>query len=189
MEEVVTGVRGRVTRLSNVVLVALAAAAALLSLTACSSSGSDDSKTAASDSEQAALDFAQCMRDDGIPSFPDPVAQADGSFRFERPPGASAGALDDALESCRSEAQALGIDTGSDGGDAETRDGLLRLSRCMRANGLPDFPDPRPDSDSLSGLHDLFGEYDLESPQVVKALNACQPVINELLGSMHGAGG
>jgi hypothetical protein len=175
---------------STLILVAVAmAAAGLLLLTACSSSGSGDSETTASDAEQAALDFAQCMRDNGVPNFPDPLVQPDGSFGFQRPPGASASALDAALKSCQSEAQALGIDVGSDGGDAEARDGLLRLSRCMRANGLPEFPDPKPNSDALGGLHDLFSDYDVESPRVAKALNACQPALNQLLEPVHGGGG
>jgi hypothetical protein len=166
-----------------------AAAAAIALLTACSSSGSDGSEAAASDPEQAALDFAQCMRANGVPNFPDPVAQPDGTFGFQRPPGASASALDDALERCRSEAQALGIDIGTEGEDAEAQDALLRLSQCMRENGIPDFPDPKPNSDALGGLHDLFSDYDLESPGVSTALNACQPVLNQLLGGVQGGGG
>jgi hypothetical protein len=169
-----------------IVALAFAVAVALLSLTACSSG---DSESAASDSEQAALDFAQCMRENGVPNFPDPVAQPDGSFGFQRPPGASASALDDALKSCRSEAQALGLDVGSGAGDAEAQDALLRLSRCMRENGIPEFPDPKPNSDGLGGLHDLFSDYELESPRVSKALNACQPVLNQLLAGVHGGGG
>jgi hypothetical protein len=137
-------------------------------LTACSSSGSGDSETTASDAEQAALDFAQCMRDNGVPNFPDPLVQPDG---------------------CQSEAQALGIDMGPEGGDAEAQDALLRLSRCMRSNGLPEFPDAKPGSDALGGLHDLFSDYDLESPRVAKALNACQPVLDQLLEPVHGGGG
>jgi hypothetical protein len=168
---------------------ALAVAAVIVSLTVYSSSGSGESKSAASDPEQAALDFAHCMRENGVPTFPDPVAQPDGSFGFQRPPGASASALDDALKSCQSEAQALGLDVGSGAGDAEAQDALLRLSRCMRENGIPEFPDPKQNSDALSGLHDLFSDYDLESPRVAKALNACQPVLSQLLAGVHGGGG
>jgi hypothetical protein len=176
---------------SMVLLVAAAAvaAAALLFLTACGSSGSGDSKTPASDAEQAALDFAQCMRENGVPNFRDPVVQADGSFGFQRPPGASSSVLDEALKSCQSEARAIGIDMGSGGGDAEAQDALLKLSRCVRENGIPEFPDPKPGSDALGGLHDLFSDYDLESPRVAKALNACQPVLNQLLEPVHGGGG
>ena len=80
----------------SVLLVVVAAAATVLSLTACSSSDSDDSSASSSDPEQAALDFAQCMRANGVPSFPDPVAQPDGSFRLQRPPDVSPATLDHA---------------------------------------------------------------------------------------------
>jgi hypothetical protein len=160
-------------------LVVALAASVILSLAACDSSDSADSATAKR--EQAALDFAQCMRDNGVPSFPDPVAQADGSFRMQRPPGVSPSALDDALESCKSEAKALGIDSGSE-------DQLLELARCMRANGIPEFPDPKPGSDVLSGLHGLFEDFDLDSPRVARALQSCQSIVNQLLAPVHGGG-
>jgi hypothetical protein len=168
-------------------LVVALAAAAMLSLTACDSSDSADSAT--SKGEQAALDFAQCMRDNGVPSFPDPVAKPDGSFRLERPPGVSPSALDDALDSCKSEAKALGIGSGSAAPDTGAQDQLLELSRCMRANGIPEFPDPKPGSDVLSGLHGLFEDFDLESPRVAKALQSCQSIVNQLLSPVHGGGG
>jgi hypothetical protein len=168
-------------------LVVALAASVLLSLAACDSSDSADSATGKR--EQAALDFAQCMRDNGVPSFPDPVAQADGSFRLQRPPGVSPSALDDALESCKSEAKALGIDSGSAAPDTGAQDQLLELSRCMRANGIPEFPDPKPGSDVLSGLHGLFEDFDLDSPRVAKALQSCQSIVNQLLAPVHGGEG
>jgi hypothetical protein len=167
---------------------AVAAAALILSLTVWDSSGSGDSEAAAGDAEQALLDFARCMRDNGVPSFPDPVAKLDGGFRLERPPGVSPSALDDALGSCRSEAQAAGIDAGSAAPDTDAQDRLLELSRCMRANGIPEFPDPQPGSDVLTGLHGLFQNFDLESPRVARALQRCQSVVNQLLAPVHGGG-
>ncbi len=57
---------------------ATAAAAALAALTllvaACGSSSSDTT-TPAADPQQAALAFAQCMRSNGLPDFPDPDAE------------------------------------------------------------------------------------------------------------------
>jgi hypothetical protein len=127
----------------GIIVVALAAAAVVLSLAACGSSNSSDSGATVSDTEQAALDFAQCMRDNGVSSFPDPVAKADGSFDFERPQGVPPSALDDALESCQSEARAAGINSVTGAQDPETRDQLLEFSRCMRRNGgSPTSPTP-----------------------------------------------
>ena len=162
------------------------AAAVILSLTACGSSGSGSPKAAVSDAEQAMLDFAQCMRDNGVASFPDPVAKPDGTFGFQRPQGVSPRALDDALASCKSKAQAAGIDTGSATPDTDAQDQLLKLSRCMRENGIPEFPDPTPGSDAISGLHSLFSDYDLDSPRVAKALQSCGYILNQIFGPGHG---
>jgi hypothetical protein len=81
------------------------AAAATLSLSACGSSNSSETKGNSSDTEQAALEFARCMRENGVPSFPDPVARPDGTFGLQRPAGVAPGELDAALESCQSEAR------------------------------------------------------------------------------------
>jgi hypothetical protein len=169
----------------RIVVVALGAAA-VLSLTACSSS--DSGGSAAAPGERAALDFARCMRDNGVPSFPDPVARPDGGFRLERPAGVPPSALDDALKSCQSEARAAGIDAGSAAPDTGAQDQLLKLSRCMRDNGIPEFPDPKPGSDALGGLHGLFASFDLQSPRVALALRNCQSIVNQLLAPAHGGG-
>jgi hypothetical protein len=171
---------------SVLVLAAALAAAAILSLTACGASGSDDSESAASDTEQAALDFAQCMRDNGVPTFPDPVAKPDGSFGFDRPRGVQPSELDDALESCRSEARAAGIDSLAAADDPETRDQLLDFSRCMRANGVPEFPDPKPGASG--SLRSIFGDIDVQSPRVQKAMQSCDLILSKLGGPLGGGG-
>ena len=170
-----------------VLAVAVAAAAAILSLTACGSSDSGNSGAAAGDTEQAALDFARCMRDNGVPSFPDPVAKADGSFGFERPQGVAPSALDDALDSCQSEAAAAGFDPGTLAQDPEARDQLLAFSRCMRRNGVPDFPDPKPNA--AGSLRSIFGNVDLQSPRVQKAMQNCDSILSQLGGPLSGGGG
>jgi hypothetical protein len=173
-------------RLRWFVVVAMVTAGVVLSLTACNSSEADDSGASASGPEQAALDFARCMRENGVPTFPDPIAQPDGSFGLQRPAGVSTEAIDDALASCESEAQALGIASGAGDTDTGAQDQLLKLSRCMRANGIPEFPDPEPGTDLVNGLHGLFAEFDLESPRVAQALESCQPVLNQILEPVHG---
>jgi hypothetical protein len=169
--------------MTRALVAAIAAAALVFVLTACGSSSSDGGGTSAA--EQAALDFAQCMRENGVPRFPDPVPGPGGSFRLRRPRGVSSAAIDDALASCKSEAEAAGIDSGSAAPDTDVQDQLLKLSRCVRANGIPEFPDPKPGSDLIEGLHGLFSNYDLESPRVAKALDSCQPIVNQLFGGGH----
>jgi hypothetical protein len=50
-----------------------------------------------------------------------------------------------------------------------TRAQALRLATCMRAHGVPNFPDP-----NASGAIPA-GSVNLNSPQVKTALQACQP--------------
>jgi hypothetical protein len=50
-----------------------------------------------------------------------------------------------------------------------TRAQALRLATCMRAHGVPNFPDP-----NASGAIPP-GSVNLNSPQVKTALQACQP--------------
>ena len=171
-------------------IVAVATAAVILSMAAWSSSGSGGtSGAAASDGEQAMLDFAQCMRDNGIPGFPDPVANPDGSFGFARPQGVPSSVLDDALASCQAEAQAIGLGVGSGAADPAVQDGLLEFSQCMRENGVPEFPDPRPNSDLPSGLHELFEGIDQQAPRVQRAIQSCNSILAQLFGAAHGGGG
>jgi hypothetical protein len=176
-------------------VVVLAVVAGIFTLTAWNSSSepvaesqattstTDDKAEASSDPEQAMLEFAQCMRDNGVPSFPDPVAQPDGSFGFPRPQGASSSALEAAVESCQSELEAAGLRLpGSDAQDPEVEDAILDFSRCMRENGVPEFPDPQPGA----GFHGLFDGIDQQSPRVQRAIQSCESILSRIFGPSHG---
>jgi hypothetical protein len=114
-----------------------ACAVALSLLLAACGHGSDGSK--ASDRAEAARAFARCMRDNGVPDYPDP----DTSGRF-RGAGHEAFDRDDptfkaASEKCR--------DLLPGGGEHEIQGPeaikeLVKFARCMRSNGVADFPDP-----------------------------------------------
>ena len=93
-----------------------------------------------------ALAFARCMRTHGLPTFPDPTIGADGSYNFSLPPG-----LD--LRSAQSQAarqacQPL-LSTGrrSQAQQQAATAGALAMSRCMRAHGIKDYPDPNAQGD------------------------------------------
>lgn len=183
-----TTVRAR-WKLGGVVVLAVVVVAAIVSLTAWRSSDSDASGAPATNAEQAMLDFSQCMRDNGVPSFADPLANPDGTFGFTRPLGVPQSALDNGLASCQDELQETGSALGpSAQDDTDVQDGLLELSRCMRENGIAEFPDPEPGSDLLGGLHGLFTDIDQESPRVQRAMQSCQSVLNQLFGPSHGGG-
>lgn len=90
------------------------------------------------DRQDAALAFAQCVRDNGYPEFPDP--DTEGGFKFLIEPG-SADRFQAATTACRELAPEGMRDEGV---TPEQMDALIKLSQCVRENGVPEFPDPGP---------------------------------------------
>jgi hypothetical protein len=91
------------------------------------------------DKVEAARAYAQCIRDNGVPDFPDP--DADGQLRGPAHEKESDPTFRAAQEKCRNLAP---------GGEHEkfdpaTVEQMREFSQCMRDNGLPDYPDPDPD--------------------------------------------
>jgi hypothetical protein len=113
-------------------LIAVAAACAL-ALDACGSSGTA-SPTGASVNPQLAL--AECMRSHGVPNFPDPSAGGAVNIPdvLEQSP-----AFQSATGLCRARLSG----GGPRGGIPEsTRLSMLHHAECMRAHGVPNYPDP-----------------------------------------------
>ena len=166
--------------------VALIAALGLLTACGSSSSGGDDDDAgadratpAANTEEQALLRFAQCMRDKGVPNFPDPVVNADGTYSFPRPQGVQMSEVQETFEECRS-LLPRDFQTPGQGADPEQQDALLEFASCMREQGV-DVPDPT----ATGGIHGMFAGLDAESPRVQAAIQQCQ----EYLGAAFGHGG
>ncbi len=176
----------RQPRYFRTLVAALALIAGLGLLTACGSSATGEDNAAAAepapaanDDERALLTFAQCMRANGAPDFPDPVVQADGTYSFPRPDGLDMAALQATFEQCRS-LLPEGFQTPGQGADPEQQDALLEFARCMREQGV-DVPDPTAD-----GIHGMFAKLDPESPTVKAAIGQCQQYLAGAFG--HGGG-
>jgi hypothetical protein len=177
-------------------LIWLLAALFIAALTACSKSTdagiptASDSQAASSgeansaqaeptpnseDPEDAALTYSQCMRENGVPNFPD--ADAEGRIRIS-PPGSidpDSAEFQGASEACRHLAPEGWGETNTGPGDAEA---LLEFTRCMRENGVPDFPDPDPST----GVRNIFGRdsrLDPNDPKVKAALELCQAILED----------
>ncbi len=139
--------------------------------------------------EQALLKFAQCMRDNGISDFPDPVANADGSFGFGQPqPGTDYDAWSRVVKGpCREQLADAGLTFGGQGGDAaaeaERQDTLLALAKCMRAEGVS-WRDPDPNESAMDAIHGALGNLDRSSPTLQAALAKCQSLLSDAFG--HG---
>lgn len=94
---------------------------------------------APADSTDAAVAYAQCVRDHGYAEFPDP--QPDGGFKFLIVPGGVA-RFKSATDACR---DLVPSGMRDDSITPEQLDALIKLSQCIRDNGVVDFPDPTSD--------------------------------------------
>lgn len=135
----------------------------------------DDGAEAGSeqDLEEQALEFAECMRENGVPDFPDPQVE-DGRIQM-RVGGPDGGAdldpeaVDKAMEACQDLAPRGGGNFSSEDRQ-EMQDAFLEYAQCMRDNGY-DMPDPD-FSEGGGGLFRMQGEPD--DPAFKKAQEACE---------------
>jgi hypothetical protein len=84
--------------------------------------------------------LSRCVRAHGIPDFPDPGVGSDGVPRY---PDSAPRIPDSAQEACRTiAAQIPPRYTSTTPVSAAGFAALLLLGRCIRAHGIPDWPDP-----------------------------------------------
>jgi hypothetical protein len=123
------------------------------------------SATTPSTSEKA-LAFASCMRAHGVSNFPDP----NNSGQFNKIALARLAASNSEFPSAQSACKHL-LPSPSATQQRQTAAQALQFSRCMRAHGVPNFPDP----DSTGRIPDpaTFG-IDQGSPQFEAANQACR---------------
>ena len=142
------------------------AAAAVAALGGCGTADGGG-EGVAEDPAAAAREYAACMRENGV-DVPDPDP-ATGMVLIE--PGLDQDRLAEANEACADLAPGL---TGPDGGgpDPAQLEQSRRFAECMRANGLPDFPDPAADGSLSVPLGD--GGIDPDSPEARAAQEACR---------------
>ena len=112
------------------------------------------------------LRYAQCMRAHGVASFPDP--SAGGGLSVSKSTVSSPN-FHSAQQACQSVAPG-----GTQGGGTPSpavQAQLLRFARCMRAHGVPNFPDP-----TFSGGSESIplAAGTSSSPQFQRAQQACQ---------------
>lgn len=89
------------------------------------------------------LKFAQCMRENGMTWFKDP-APDEGGIRVSVPKGQDRAKVDAAMAACKKFLP--------DGGeppkmDAAALEQVRLMAKCMRENGVPNFPDPGPNGE------------------------------------------
>ena len=129
----------------------------------------------------AGLSYAQCMRSNGVPNWPDPVATPRGSYGF-RTTGVDpqSAAFQGALQACKS----LSPQWWSGGQQLSPAEqqAWLTWAKCIRANGVPSFADP---TFSDGGAVQTSGAGGSSSPQLQSAMDACK----SQMPSVGGLGG
>lgn len=142
------------------------AVAQLRSTTTQSSSPSSTSARA-----DGAVAFARCMRSNGVPNWPDPNSSGvfDKSKLTSQQLGASTSKVQAAQGACSHD-----LPNGGSGPTAaqlqQTKAQALRYSQCVRAHGVPSFPDP----DSTGRIPDPVSVgIDQGSPKFRAANQAC----------------
>ncbi len=145
------------------------------------------------DAEEALLAFAQCMRDNGVPEFPDPELDQSGNLRIfggggPGQLGADQGTLQAAFEDCGSLIEGLIQDNFRNVDQSEFQDNFLEFADCMRDQGI-DMPDPDFSGGfgpGTGGRGGLFGDINPLDPAFQEAAEECQDIFEGGFGLRGG---
>jgi hypothetical protein len=141
------------------------------------------------DPQQAALDFAKCMREHGV-DMPDPEVDDKGRIRVRiGAGGAGGGARPDPRKLEAAQKACGGLMGGGDGDrqlDPAERDAMVAFARCMREHGI-DMPDPT--GDGLLMRRDGDDGPDPSSARFREAEQACDHHLANLGRARDEAGG
>jgi hypothetical protein len=136
-------------------------------LAAACGSGSSSSTAAETSQYTKALAYAQCMREHGVTSFPDPDSQ--GHFP---PVQVGRSVTQQTVQSAEGACRHLQPGGGS---SVQQQQGALtqalNFAKCMRRHGVPNFPDP---VTSNGGIGYNLAGINTHSPQYQSAQQACQ---------------
>lgn len=179
-------------RLSGPLLLALSVATAATLLAGCSSdSGSNNASTGdqgsnpsssntsntSNGTNNAGVAYAKCMREHGVSDFPDPEQDSGGGVKLVVPK--SVDQSSPTFKSAQSACQDLLYqgDTG-DGAGSRAFDAtkVAAWAKCIREHGLPNFPDPEVNEDTIVIDADAAGLSGRDDPKFSKATEACYSI-------------
>jgi hypothetical protein len=116
--------------------------------------------------------FASCMRSHGEPNFPDPDAQGNLSISASSGVDPSSSQFQTAQRAC-SKYLPSGGQPPSPQQQAKMQQQALKFSACMRAHGVPKFPDPTFGEGKIAIRINSSSGIDPRSPQFQAAQKAC----------------
>jgi hypothetical protein len=138
------------------------------------------STAATDDGSDRAVQYSECMRENGVPEFPDPE---NGRLMLRAGPDSGIDPNSAEFKAAQEACQDLAPQGGQAGGapNPELQEQVLEYAKCMRENGVPNFPDP----DVSGGAVRMSpGEgVDPNSPQFQQAQQACQDKLSGLGGA------
>jgi hypothetical protein len=125
------------------------------------------------------LPFANCVRSRGVPNFPDP--SGNGKFPTAQQLEVGSSQLGAAEDACVHLLPAGTNDQFPAAEKPQILSSMLSFSRCMRSNGVPNWPDPTVDSEGrpyfpVSGVPGLEHDYRLP-PQVMTSDGECHHLL------------
>jgi hypothetical protein len=100
-----------------------------------STSTADTTTTKKLSNQEKAVKFAECMRQNGVPHFPDPGSKGESNFGVDVPKEVFLRAAR-ACDSLKPPGALSGKRT------AKEQSASLRFAQCVRDHGVKDFPDP-----------------------------------------------
>jgi hypothetical protein len=124
-------------------------------------------------SPQDGAKYSACMRKNGVPNFPDPNAQ--GVIALGPSSGVDPGSpkFQSATQTCRKLLPNGGRPSPAQ--IAKAQQAALEFSKCMRAHGLPNFPDPTFTTGGGIGIKiQANGGLNPNDPTFKKAQEACR---------------
>ena len=164
-------------------------------------SGSGQATPRTADAARSAgLKFSQCMRANGVPSFPDPGSGSGGGIQISASKTSGSGntmtvngvsvnapAFQAALQKCQKD---IPHRPPSASQVAQRESKAISLAKCMRAHGVPTYPDPRiVTGPGAIGIRIGFGLSSgiRQSPAFQQAQQECSSFLSFLGGAGSGA--
>jgi hypothetical protein len=155
-----------------------------LLVAACGSASGGRAKDAARGYSQA-LAFSKCMRAHGVSNFPDPTSNGHG-IQLSAGPSSGVNPQSPAFQAAQQACKHLlpGGGPSSSHASAQDKAQMLKVSQCMRAHGIADFPDPTTSQPSAGGNFGMAigrngvflaipKSIDVQSPAFKRAAAAC----------------
>ena len=140
-----------------------------------SGTGSGGTGTSGKANQSQQLQFAQCMRSNGVANYPDPSADG-GTLSALAAAGidTQSPSYQAARQACKKYTPAGNLTPAQSAADNAKG---LEFAQCMRSHGMPNFPDPTTAPNGQPAVNLGRARVDPNSPTFQAANQACQKIV------------